>query len=400
MPEIYREKMLKILHLFDLYLPNTMNWAYRMIRATPDTDPWAAAPWMVRNKYFTPDIRLFVRPLQRRLTGLPPTEWRHARWVNQLLRLEHRRPFYRQWLLQQLRHRRPDVLHAHFGPIGYHYLPLAKALGIPLVVSFYGYDLESLTARKPVWKTRYHELFQAAAAVICLGPHGREVLIRQGCPPEKITVVPMSIPPEAFPWQERIKKTDALRLVQVATIREKKGYMYTLQAFRKALPHCPNLHLTLAGEENDRALQRQMQEFIQTHRLGNHVTWLGFMPPDQLPAFFGQQEVFIHPSCYTAGRDSEGAPAVILEAQATGLPVISTRHADIPSEVVHEKTGLLAEERDVAALAAHIERFYRMGNAEYRGFSMAGREHVERHFDVAKNAQILKELYERLIHPT
>ena len=387
---------MKILHLFDLYLPNTMNWAFRMIQATPRTEARAAAPWVVRNAYFGNGRHVFLRPLQQ-LTGfIPRTEWEWPRLVSLLLRLENRWPWYRNWLQRCLKHDKPVVLHAHFAPIGYHYLPLAKALGIPLVVSFYGYDYESLTTRKPAWKVRYRQLFEQAAAVICLGPHGRDVLAAQGCALEKIHILPMSIDPQAFPWVERHKQPGKLRLVQVATIKEKKGFWYTLQAFQAALAHCPNLHLTFAGEPNDEALRQRMQDFIRAHHLEEKITWLDFLPNDELPAFFARFDVFIHPSCYTEYRDSEGAPAVILEAQATGLPVIATRHADIPMEVLHEKTGLLTEERDVPALSACIERFYHMEAEEYRTFSLAARGHVEQFFDVRKNGVLLRGIYERV----
>ncbi|MCA0239186.1 MAG: glycosyltransferase [Bacteroidetes bacterium] len=384
---------MKILHLFDLYLPHTMNWAQRMIQATPDTEARAAAPWVVRNAYFGDGKHVFIRPLQW-LTGfIPRTEWEWPRLVGLLLRLEHRRPWYRNWLQKRLKKDKQDVLHAHFAPIGYHYLPMAKALGIPLVVSFYGYDYESLTTRKPEWKARYLQLFEQAAAVVCLGPHGRDVLIAQGCPPDKIHIVPMSIDLQAFPMIQRHKQPRTLRLVQVATIKEKKGFWYTLQAFQAALAHCPHLHLTIAGEQNDHALQQRMQDFIRNKHLENNITWRGFVPNDALPAFFAGFDVFIHPSRYTEHRDSEGAPAVILEAQATGLPVIATRHADIPMEVLHEKTGLLVPERDVPALAACIERFYHMESEEYSAFSQAARAHVERFFDVRKNAVLLRGIY-------
>jgi glycosyltransferase involved in cell wall biosynthesis len=78
------------------------------------------------------------------------------------------------------------------------------------------------------------------------------------------------------------------------------------------------------------------------------------------------------------------------------LPVIATTHADIPLEVLHGKTGLLAPERDTDAISRHIERFYRMENNEYQQFSRSARAHVEQFFDVQKNAVVLRELYERV----
>lgn len=391
---------MKVLHLYDLYLPHTMNWAYRMMRAVPDTRIWAAAPWMVRNEYFNPDIRFFVRPLQRFSGWIPETEWKNFWFSSRLIRSELYWPTYRNWLLRQLKNDRPDVLHAHFAPVGYRYLSLAEKLDIPLVVSFYGYDYESLIARKPVWKERYKQIFQRAASVTCLGDHGREVLMKQGCPPAKIAVVPMNIHPIEFPFAEREKIAGRLRLVQVATITEKKGYLDTLRAVQLVMRDCPNVHLTIAGEKSDGHLVKKMHHFIHSNGLEDKVTWLDFFAHDALPAFFRQFDVFIHPSHYTRTRDSEGAPAVILEAQATGLPVISTFHADIPSEVVQGKTGLLSRENDPDTLAAHIRRFYWMEDEEYQSFSHVACQYVEENFDVKNTALQLRALYDSLSSPT
>lgn len=389
-------KSLNILHLFDLYLPHTMNWAYQLALATPDIMPWIAAPWIVRNRYYHPEFRFFIRPLQRRLHWLPETEWQASRFSGTLIRAERYWPLYKSWLEKQLRRDRPDLLHAHFAPVGCHYLDLAQRLDIPLVTSFYGYDYESLPARNPVWRTRYRQLFAGAGATTCAGPFGRTVLMQQGLPPEKITVLPMSMRPDAFPFIPRIKKPGQLRLLQVATLTEKKGYRDTLQALELARRNCPNLHLTIAGERYDPQLVAALKAYIERHGLQSFITWLDFFPHENLPAFLGQFDVFIHPSHYTANRDCEGGPVAILEAQATGLPVISTTHFDIPSEVMHGKTGLLAPENDPVQLAKYIERFYNMQNEEYQQFSEAARRHVERNFDIRNTAQKLRTLYEKL----
>ncbi|HRI59617.1 MAG TPA: glycosyltransferase family 4 protein [Saprospiraceae bacterium] len=389
---------MKVLHLFDLYLPHTMNWAYRMIRAMPDAEHWAAAPWIVRNEYFSRDIRFFIRPLQRMTGWLPESEWRGEWFAARLVRSEHYCPANRNWLLRRLKNARPDVLHAHFAPVGFHYLDLAKKLDIPLVVSFYGYDYESLPFRKHVWQERYRRLFHEAKVVTCAGEHGREVLIGQGCPAQKINVLPMSMQPGEFPFCEREKQPGKLRLVQVATITEKKGYMDTLDAFNIALKRCPGMHLTIAGERYNPQLVSRMQQFIKTNDLEQHVTWLDFMPHGALPQLFSTADVFIHPSHYTETRDCEGGPVSILEAQATGLPVISTNHFDIPSEVLHSVTGLLAPERDPAMLAQHIERFYSMQHDEYQQFSHHARRHVEQNFDVKNTAQKLHTIYAEIVH--
>ena len=88
------------------------------------------------------------------------------------------------------------------------------------------------------------------------------------------------------------------------------------------------------------------------------------------------------PSITAQNGDTEGgAPVAILEAQATGLPVISSYHADIPEVVVDGKSALLAPEKDVETLAKHLE--YLVEHPDVWGrMGQAGREHVEEEYDV------------------
>ena len=108
--------------------------------------------------------------------------------------------------------------------------------------------------------------------------------------------------------------------------------------------------------------------------------------------------MFIHPSREAADGDCEGgAPIVLLDAQATGLPAISTRHCDIPEEVLDGESGLLVSEGDTEALAHCIRTFYGMGQQEYDAFAHAGRAHVETCFDIRVNATSLRSIYEELL---
>ena len=108
--------------------------------------------------------------------------------------------------------------------------------------------------------------------------------------------------------------------------------------------------------------------------------------------------VFIHPSCYAANRDCEGgAPIVILDAEATGMPVIATTHCDIPEEVLHNVTGLLSAEKDVSALAESISTFYKMSNETYQQFSNAARKHVVEKFNIQVCANQLQAVYNKIV---
>ena len=105
-------------------------------------------------------------------------------------------------------------------------------------------------------------------------------------------------------------------------------------------------------------------------------------------------DVFIHPSCYADDRDCEGgAPVVLLDAQATGMPVIATRHCDIPDEVVHQKTGMLSNEKDIVGLAQSIEYFYNIDDRMFQAFSNNARNHVEENYNIVENSKNLRSIY-------
>lgn len=387
---------MRILHLFDLYLPHTMNWAWQMIRATPEVETWVAAPWMLKNEYFSPEFRFFTRPLQAMTGWMPGDEWNASWFSTNLIRSERYWPIYRNWLYEILKTNRPDGMHAHFGPVGVHYLDLAKRLGIPLITSFYGFDYARLPFEKPVYREQYRQLFKGAAAITTTGELTPGLLEALGCPPEKITPIPLSVSPEAFPFIHRTKDRNQLRLLQVATFTEKKGHLDTLLAFSMALQHCPNLHLTMAGERQDKNLFQEIRRFLVSRNLAKNVTLLDFLPHAELPTFFGQFDVFIHPSRTTHNQDCEGAPVVILEAQSSGMPVISTVHSDIPAMVLHGRTGWLAPENSPELLAAHIERFYRMDNSEYQQFSQAAYQQVAQNFNLKNTGPKLRALYQSI----
>jgi colanic acid/amylovoran biosynthesis glycosyltransferase len=379
---------MKVLHLFDVYLPGTMNWAYHLMHATPHTTQWVAAPWMVQGPYLSDEFRYFIRPAQHILGKLPKNEWQFGVVSQNLRRLEMRWPLYATWLEQQIKNDPPDLLHAHFGPVGWRYLGLAKRLDLPLVTSFYGYDYESLRLKNPIWAARYERLFQDSQALVATGPFGEKLLLEQGAPKHKTHPLYLSIRCADFPFVIRTKRPRQLRLLQVATITEKKGHLDTLASFKMALSRCPNLHLTLLGETQKPELAAQIHAYIKSENLSQYVEWLDFVPNIELQKHFANADVF---------GDTEGLPVSILEAASTGLPVIATRHADIPAEVLHEQTGLLVAERDVPALAAHIERFYWMENKEYQIFSSKAAAHIRENFEVKKAGKLLSQIYQSLL---
>ncbi|MBK9337749.1 MAG: glycosyltransferase family 4 protein [Lewinellaceae bacterium] len=384
---------MRVLHLFDWYLPSTLSWVSRLLLHLPEVEVSVGAPWMVQNQFCHPQFKYYRFPLQAPGIFDPVSEMQFPFWRWMLTRSQRFLPTYPLWLGWHLRHNPPDILHAHFGPTGCLYLPPAKKLNRPLVVTFYGFDYQKLLHHRPVFRKKYQELFAQAARVVAASPIRQRELEAMGCPSEKIALVRPSPDLAQFPLAKRIKQPGRLHLVQVATFTPKKGYLTTLDAVRLALPDCPNLRLTLAGEPHDPVLTRQVREFIRQHRMEHCVTWLDPIDHRQMPAFLMQFDVFIHPSQRTPDGDHEAVCVVLLEAQATGLPVLATRHYDIPDEVQHTHTGFLVEEGDAPALADAIRTLYRMDNEPYQILSRNARAWVKQTFDVRQSARQLRAIY-------
>ena len=283
------------------------------------------------------------------------------------------------------------VLHAHFGYTGHHLLPVRRRSGLPLVTSFYGEDATRLPV-DPVWQRRYAELFEEGDRFLVEGPAMRKRLIGIGCPPQKLVIQRIAIEPERYPFRERAPRprSEPVRLFFCASFREKKGLLPALEAVARARERHPNLVFRIAGDGPERP---RVEESLD--RLGLHgcATLLGFVTHERMIREMQDADLFLQPSVTAADGDSEGgAPTTLLEAQACGLPVLATQHADIPYIVAEGESALLAPERDVDALFKNLlvlleepERWAPMG--------AAGRVRVEHLHDALVEVPRLEQLY-------
>jgi colanic acid/amylovoran biosynthesis glycosyltransferase len=249
-----------------------------------------------------------------------------------------------------------------------------------------------------VYRERFKKLFEIADGFICEGAHGAAILKKYGCPEEKIFVVHLGVQPKELPFIKREKLPNSLKLVQIASFTEKKGHQYAIEALAKIIKECPNIELTFIGNDNEPMRREKLEQQVEAFNLKDKIRFLPPIDYKNLYSTLANYDVFIHPSCYAADWFCDGgAPVVLLEAHATGMPVIATTHCDIPDEVIHNKTGLLSPEKDAAALAEHIKTFYKMDDVAYQIFSHKARTHIEQHYDITQNAKALKKVYDKMI---
>lgn len=256
----------------------------------------------------------------------------------------------------------PDVYHSHFGPTGEALRPAAEELGVPLVVSFYGHDVSRAVQGK---EGKYEQLFASASMLLALSEEMCQQLQALGAPKAKTHIQPLMIDVDAYSYRQREATEGATKLITVARLVEKKGIEYAVDAVAQLDDYAVEFKIVGDGPRRER-----IEEKIREHDLQDVVEILGYVDHERVKDLLYESDLFVLPSVTASSGDREGTPTVLLEAQAIGLPVISTHHAGIPEIVDDGDSGLLVPERDSEALAAALreclecpERWAEMGSA-------------------------------------
>lgn len=314
----------------------------------------------------------------------------------------HFNSVFEEYCYQVLKKNRVRVVHCHFGNFAMEMLSIRKKLGFSLVVSFYGSDM-SLLPQDPAWRERYQTLFDEAALFLVEGAHMQQELVNLGCSEKKIRVQHLGVNLGEHPFSPRkIGDDGKIRILVAGTFREKKGIPYALQAFSEIIKKHQNVELTLLGDsaglERDEREKKIIIQVIAEEKLENHVSLLGFRPFGEFKQLLLDHHIFLSPSVTAEDGDSEGgAPVSITEASATGMPIVSTTHADIPEIVVDGSSGFLCNERDVEALIQNLD-FVVSNPSEWESIGQKGRAHIEKEFNCETQVEKLEELYKSLLN--
>lgn len=302
------------------------------------------------------------------------------------LKLTGEYPFYGEIL----RREGACLIHAHFGYQGCRCLRARRRSGLPMLTTFYGADATQY-ARLPYWRAFYRRLFAAGEGFLVEGSALGVCLEQAGCPPAKIRLHRLGVDLERIPFRERTPG-EGLRVLICAPFREKKGIPDALRALGLARPHLGRpLEVALIGEGPEQA---KILAAIAEAGLTGEVRLRGALPYAEVIAELGRADLLVQASRRAADGDTEGgAPVILLDAQAAGLPVVSTRHADIPEYVCEGQSGVLVDEGDVPALAEAILHLARTPE-RWGAMGRAGRLHVQEHYNAATQAARLEKLYD------
>jgi colanic acid/amylovoran biosynthesis glycosyltransferase len=209
-----------------------------------------------------------------------------------------------------------------------------------------------------------------------------------GCPREKIAVHRLGVDTRAFAFHERhARPNEGVRLLSVCRLAEKKGVEYALRAIALLRSRSPELRYDIVG---DGPLRGDLEKLVIELDLSDRVVFHGACRREEVAALVGAAHVFVAPSVTARDGDQEGIPVAIMEAMASGLPVVSTRHGGIP-ELVHDgATGALVGERDVAGLARALHRLLD-DRPSWARLGREGRRVVETEYDLERQNDRLEQ---------
>jgi len=376
-----------VAHSVSSWLPITMTWVYSQLKYTNDFSSIVLAQTTQNRDRFS------WEPIYSVSTKLSLFFFR----VLKKLKIRDYPSVYDSAISMH----RPVILHSHFGDRGWSDLAIAQKHALKHVVTFYGHDVNMLPTQEPIWRERYKELFEKADLFLCEGPHMAKCIVNLGCRQEKVKVQRLGIEVDNIPFVPRKIGDDGLIKILIAgTFREKKGIPFALEAIGLLMGKYQNLRVTIIGDstgyEREESEKKKIGDVIERYSLAPITRMLGFQPHNVLFEEAFQHHIFLSPSVTSEDGDTEGgAPVTIIEMIATGMPVVSTFHCDIPQIIEHGVNGLLAEERDVEGLAAHM--CWLVEHAEdWEKFATAGRERVQRGFCVRAQAYSLSNIYREL----
>lgn len=286
-----------------------------------------------------------------------------------------------------------DIIHCHFGYNGLKAQALREldVLQGKLIVTFHGVSMSKDLREKG--GQIYQKLFERGELFLPVSEHWKHQLIKLGCDEAKITVHHMGIDLHNFAYLPRQQSSDGrIRLVSISRLVEKKGIEYGIRAVAKLARTKPNLKYNIIG---DGLLRPKLQQLIQELNLTNTVKLLGWKQKTEVINILNHSDILLAPSITAPDGDQEGIPVALMEAMAMGLPVISSLHSGIPELVQDGVAGFLVPERDVEGIAEklnylieHPEKWSEMGRA--------GREIVEKHYDIKQLNNRLLTIYQEL----
>ena len=282
-----------------------------------------------------------------------------------------------------------DLIHFQWPGHLMRYYPLAKQANKPILVSLRGRQINIVPylPANAAYVKRLRRTLPLCDAYHCVSANIMSQAQDFGLQPERAYVIRPAVDASFFFYSARLLPDDPIRLLMVGGLIWRKGYEYALSVMKRLVDEGMNVHLTIAGEGNERD---RIQYTIQDLGLHDRVLLVGKVDPNQVRDLMHNSHVFIHTAL------SEGIANVVLEAMACGLPVVSFSCGGMNEVIEHGKDGFLAQTREIENVVAYVIDLAKHPKLRH-GLGQAARHKVEEQFELKDQGRKFLGLYKRLI---
>ena len=282
----------------------------------------------------------------------------------------------------------PDVVHFEWHAAAVYYLPLCKVWRVPVVTSCHGSDVNvyPYVPGHEHWMPRVPAMFEGVTVIHCVSESIRRGVVELGLEAAKARVIRQGVDPQLFrPNGGPPEDPRTFRVISIAWLRWVKGFEWGIEAVRRLVDAGVPVELTILGDDpkdevGDPGERQRIAHTVADARLEEHVQLVERAPSREVARRLQASHVFLLPSLV------EGLPTVLLEAMASGVPVVATDCGGVSEALTDGIEGFLVPPRDAEALAAALTRLWsepelrkRMGEAGRR--TVTSRFTLERHLD-------------------
>lgn len=298
-----------------------------------------------------------------------------------------------------------NLVHAHFATEAAHIFPTIKNMGIPMLVTLHGADVTISTEYWLRGESGYFMKFYPGVLeklikdenvyFLAVSNYIYNIAVNAGFPKERLKVAYIGIDLNSFFYHDRsiiLREKKKIRLLFVGRLVEKKGLEYLIKSINIIINKTPyNVSLDIVGDGPLRNKLENLAAFMDCE-----INFHGAQHSSYVKNLMKECVVFVLPSIISNNGDQEGLGIVLLEAQAMGLPVVTSRGCATEEAIVDGVTGKLAEQRSPESIAEAVLWILRDNN-KYIEISKSARQFVENKFDLKKCNQNLFHTYEEIV---
>ncbi len=250
-----------------------------------------------------------------------------------------------------LKKKKFDLSHSFFTvPCGFLSFLFWKKYHLPYIVSLRGADVPGYSERfsflykiitpliKKIWKE---------SSFVIANSQGLKDLAKISAPDQKIGVIHNGVDIQEFQPKNKIGQDNIFRLVCISRLTQRKGIEYLIEAVSLLSEKYPDIKLILAGEGD---AKKELEEKAQKLALKNKIEFLGRVPHEKVATIYATSDVFVLPSL------NEGMSNTMLEALASGLPLIATDTGGTRELVSENENGFIVKMKDARDIAEKVEK--------------------------------------------